>query len=133
MYKLRLIEHKKSELALQNLLKWSQEQYLSALNQFRIKEKSLQQALDEYKKYGDEKLSIAEKKKYKKIETESEELKKKIDKLERHIENLKSSASDKDFANRMKQLELKEKLLIDKEETLKILEKELRKKEKALE
>jgi len=50
-YKLRLIEHKKSELALQNLLKWSQEQYLSALNQFRIREKTLQEALDQYEKY----------------------------------------------------------------------------------
>ena len=51
-YKLRLIEHKKSELALQNLLKWSQEQYLSALNQFRIEERTLREALDKYEREG---------------------------------------------------------------------------------
>lgn len=45
-YKLRLIEHKKSELALQNLLKWSQEQFLATLNKLKIKEQTLEEALN---------------------------------------------------------------------------------------
>lgn len=44
-YKLRLIEHKKSELALQNLLKWSQEQFLATLNKLKVKEQTLEEAL----------------------------------------------------------------------------------------
>ncbi|MCK4798431.1 MAG: tetratricopeptide repeat protein [Spirochaetes bacterium] len=132
-YKLRLIEHKKSELALQNLLKWSQEQYLSALNQFRIKEKTLQQALEKYKKSMDKGLSSIESEKYKKLESENQKLMEKINNLETQIKELKDNISDPDIANKMKQLELKEKLLNNKKETLKIFEDELRKKEKALE
>ncbi len=131
-YKLRLIEHKKSSLVLQNLLKWSQEQYLLTLNQFKIREKSLQQALEEYEKNRDKKIDSVEKEKYNKLQKENEELKKKNEMLEQKNKELLNSVSDKDIQAKMKQLEYKEELLKQKEEALKILEEELRLKEKRL-
>lgn len=132
MYKLRLIEHKKSSLVLQNLLKWSQEQYLLTLNQFKIREKSLQQALEEYEKNKDKKLDTIEKEKYNQLQKENEELKKKNEILEEKNRELLNSFSDKDIQAKIKQLEYKEQLLKQKEEALKILEEELRLKEKQL-
>jgi|GEM_PF-1148209 len=133
MYKLRLIEHKKSELALQNLLKWSQEQYITALNQFRIKEKTLREAMEEYEKGTDKAVDSDVLIKYKELESENINLQEKIKLLEQRIVELEKSITDKDLLDKLKTLELKEKLLKDKEETLKILEQELRKKEEALE
>lgn len=132
-YKLRLIEHKKSELTLQNLLKWSQEQYLSALNQFRIKEKTLQQALDEYSKKLNNGLSFTDSTKFKQLEQENQRLKEKIAELENQIKENNKNLTDDELSQKLKQLQLKESLLNNKEETLKIFEEELRKKEKALE
>lgn len=132
-YKLRLIEHKKSELVLQNLLKWSQEQYLASLNQFKIKEKTLQEALNKYKQYENNIISNEEKDKFNKLITENQELKNRIAEFEKQMEVLKAKIPDEEFMNRLKQLELKEKLLKNKEETLKVFEEELKKKEKSLE
>ena len=128
-YKLRLIEHKKSELSLQNLLKWSQEQYISSLNQFKIKEKTLQQAIDSYEKNKDKSIDND---KVKKIVQENDNLKQKIAELEEKIKKLENF-SDKDLTEKLKQLELKEKLLAQKEEALKLFEEDLREKEKTLE
>lgn len=131
-YKLKLIEHKKSSLVLQNLLKWSQEQYLLTLNQFKIREKSLQQAIEEYEKNKDKKEDKTAKERYNQLEKENEELKKRVTNLEERNRELLNSFSDKELTEKMKQLEYKEKLLNQKEEALKILEKELRLKEKRL-
>ncbi len=129
-YKLRLIEHKKSELALQNLLKWSQEQYLSALSEFRIKEKTIKEALDQYQKGEKVETSVED---LNKLQAENQELKQKITELEQRIEYIKGQITDKSLLDKLKQLELKERLLINKEQTLNILEQELRKKEQELE
>ncbi len=128
-YKLRLIEHKKSELALQNLLKWSQEQYLSALSEFRIKEKTIKEALDQYQKGEKVETSVED---LNKLQAENQELKQKITELEQRIEYIKGQITDKSLLDKLKQLELKERLLINKEQTLNILEQELRKKEQEL-
>lgn len=128
IYKLRLIELKKSELVLKNLLKWSQEQYISSLNQFKVKERTYTEALEKYKRYEKNILTDEEYAKFNKTLTENRELTEKIKELERQIELLKSKIPEEDILNRLKQLELKEKLLNDKAETLKILEEELRKK-----
>jgi outer membrane protein assembly factor BamD (BamD/ComL family) len=130
VYKIRLIEHKKSELVLQNLLKWSQEQYLASLNEFRIREKTLEEALNEYRKNGG---TIINNDNLKELENENNALKEQIRKLEEIIKTYENNSSYKDLTDKLKQLELKEQLLKSKEETLKILEEELRKKEKALE
>lgn len=121
-YKLRLIEHKKSELTLQNLLKWSQEQYISALTQFRIKEKSLQEALDKYKAGG----TAIDSQQLGNLQNENNDLKQKLKDLQDQIELLKGNGSDQSIIDRLKQLQLKEKLLSDKEDALRILEQELR-------
>ncbi|MBN2544947.1 MAG: tetratricopeptide repeat protein [Spirochaetes bacterium] len=133
IYKLRLIEHKKSELVLQNLLKWSQEQYLASLNQFKIKEKTLQEALNKYKQYENNIISNEEKERFNKLISENQELKNRIAEFEKQMEILKTKIPDEEFLNRLKQLELKEKLLKSKEETLRVFEEELKKKEKSLE
>ncbi len=130
IYKIRLIEHKKSELVLQNLLKWSQEQYLASLNQFSIKEKTLEEALDQYKKSGG---VVVNNDRIKELENENSALKEQIAKLEEIIKTYESNTSNRDLADKLKQLELKEQLLKTKEETLNVLEDQLRKKEKALE
>ena len=134
-YKLRLIEHKKSELVLQNLLKWSQEQYLAPLNKFKIKEKSLRQALEEYEKNKEQKIDTVEAEKYSELVNENEELKKRISKLEDEITDLVNmlTQNNSDFSNQLNQLKLKEQLLNQKEETLLLLDKELKEKEKQLE
>ena len=138
-YKLRLIEHKKSELALQNLLKWSQEQYLSALSEFRIKEKTIREALEKYKKgenikeEGEDIITTVDSSELKKLQDDNQILKQKIEELEKIIKYLKGETDDQSIMDKLKQLELKERLLINKEETLNILEKELRQKEQELE
>lgn len=132
-YKLRLIEHKKSELALQNLLKWSQEQYLSALNQFRIREKTLQEAIDQYEKYKEKGITSKEVKDIKKLESENDQLKEKIKRLEKQMDDLKNNLTDDALSKKLEQLQLKETLLSNKEEALKLFEEELRQKEKAFE
>jgi len=132
-YKLRLIEHKKSELALQNLLKWSQEQYLSALNQFRIREKTLQEALDQYEKYKEKGLSTRAIEDIDKLQSENDQLKSKIERLEKQMVDLKKNLSDDELGKRIEQLQLKENLLKNKEEALKLFEEQLRQKEDALE
>lgn len=131
-YKIKLIEHKKSELVLQNLLKWSYEQYISSLNQFKVKEKSLQQAIDMYEK-GSKNTSDADKDKMKSLEDENEELKLKISNLEKQISELSQNSSDGDYNEKMRQLQLKEELLSQKEETLMLFEESLREKEKEIE
>jgi tetratricopeptide (TPR) repeat protein len=132
-FKLRLIEHKKSELALQNLLKWSQEQYISSLNQFKIKEKTLQQAISEYEKNKDKLAGNLNAEAAKKLQDENNELKNKIQIIENQMKEMQSTATDKDYIERLKQLQLKEELLKQKEETLKELDLRLRQKEKSLE
>lgn len=131
-YKLRLIEHKKSELALQNLLKWSQEQYLSALSEFRIKEKTINEALVKYQKGENLEGTTIDSNELKKLQDENELLKQKISDLEKVIEYLKGETNDQSIIDKLKQLELKERLLNNKEETLNIFEAELRKKEQEL-
>lgn len=132
-YKLRLIEHKKSELALQNLLKWSQEQYLSALNQFKIKEKMLNEALEKYRTKDDEG-ALIDNHEYKRLLDENDKLKLKIAKLEDIVGTQEVSTEEVgDISEKLLQLELKEELLTNKEEALKILEEELRRKEATLE
>lgn len=128
-YKLRLIEHKKSELALQNLLKWSQEQYLSALGEFRIKEKTIKEAMEKYQKGEKTEIGTED---LNNLQAENQELKEKITELEQRIEYLKGETSDQSLLDKLKQLELKERLLNNKEQTLNILEQELRKKEQEL-
>ena len=133
IYKLRLIEHKKSELALQNLLKWSQEQFISSLNQFKIKEKTLQQAIDEYEKKQGIVINQNEYNDLKKTLTENEELKKMIADLEARLKELENNQSLKDLSDRLNQLKLKEELLDQKEDALRLLESQLKEKEKLLE
>jgi tetratricopeptide (TPR) repeat protein len=131
IFKLRLIEHKKSELALQNLLKWSQEQYLAALSQFRIKEKTLQEALDKYKSGNTgQTQSTSGSGDNKKLQEENNALKNRVNELENENSFLKGNINDKKISDRVKQLELKEKLLKDKEEALRILESNIRAKGK---
>lgn len=132
-YQLKLIEYKKSVLALQNLLKWSQEQYLATLNQFKVKEKALLQAIEEYEKNKSTTLDPKLSQKYKTLEEENASLKKKIAELETNNQQLQNSITDKSLEEQFKQLQLKEQILNQKEEALRILEEELRKKEKALE
>jgi len=127
IYKLRLIEHKKSELVLQNLLKWSYEQYISSLNQFKIKEKSLQQAIDMYEKSG-KTISNEDKEKMSKLAEENEELKTKISNLEKQIKEFANGTGD-EYNEKLRQLQLKEQLLSQKEEALMLLEESLREKE----
>ena len=136
-YKLRLIEHKKSELALQNLLKWSQEQYLSALSEFRVKEKTMKEALEKYKKGEnledkEEVTAVIDSDELKRLQDDNQILKQKIEELEKIIEYLKGEVSDQSIMDKLKQLELKERLLENKEATLNILEKELREREQEL-
>jgi tetratricopeptide (TPR) repeat protein len=133
IYKLRLIEHKKSELALQNLLKWSQEQFISSLNQFKIKEKTLQQAIDEYEKKQGIVINQNEYNDLKKSMAENEELKRQLTELETRLKDLENNQSLKDLSDRLKQLQLKGELLDQKEEALRFLEKQLKEKEKLLE
>ena len=132
IYKIRLIEHKKSELVLQNLLKWSYEQYISSLNQFKVKEKSLQQAIDMYEKSG-KTISDDDKDKIKFLTDENDELKIKISNFEKQIKELSTGDATGDYNERLRQLQLKEELLGQKEETLMLLEESLREKEQSLE
>jgi TolA-binding protein len=132
LFKLRLIEHKKSELALQNLLKWSQEQYLSTLNQFKVKEKSLRQAIEEYEKGRVSALSEQELEEYKSLKNENELLREKIEDMQRQMDEMSKGITDSTIQDQLQQIALKEELLKQKEEVLKILELELRKKEEAL-
>ena len=88
-YKLDLIEHKRAELVLQNLLKWSQEQYLATLNQNKVKEKSLLQALEEYRRremLSDENMLNASE--VVNLKTENEQLKHKIEEQSKEIEDM---------------------------------------------
>jgi TolA-binding protein len=133
IYKMRLIEHKKSELALQNLLKWSQEQFISSLNQFKIKEKSLQQAIDEYEKKQGIVINQNDYDDLKKKSSENDDLKKQIADLENRIKELENNQSLKDLSEKLKQLKLREDLLDQKEEALRLLDSQLKEKEKLLE
>lgn len=130
-YKIRLIEHKKSELALQNLIKWSQEQFLSTLNQLKIKEKTLEEALFEYDRADDGDSSVE----LEQLKSENLALKDRVLEMEERIRLLELSASDDtgDLSAELEQLKLKEQLLKQKEQALKLLEKRLREKEEALE
>ncbi|HPO49996.1 MAG TPA: hypothetical protein PLO89_06685, partial [Spirochaetota bacterium] len=132
VYKLRLIEHKKSELVLQNLLKWSYEQYISSLNQFKVKERSLNQAIDMYEKSG-KTISTEDKQLIDSLRNENEELKAKIVNLEKNMNELSLGDASDDYNDRLRQLQLKEELLSQKEETLMLLEESLREKESSLE
>ena len=126
-YKLRLIEHKKSELVLQNLLKWSYEQYISSLNQFKVKEKSLQQAIDMYQQNGT--ISKESKDKIDKLLEENQNLTDKVINLEKQLKEL-TSGDGESYNDKLRQLQLKDELLSKKEEVLMILEESLREKEK---
>jgi outer membrane protein assembly factor BamD (BamD/ComL family) len=133
IYKLRLIEHKKSELALQNLLKWSQEQFISSLNQFKVKEKTLQQAINEYEKKQGVMINQNEYDDLKKTSAENDDLKKKVTDLENQIKDLENNQTLKDLSERLRQLKLREDLLDQKEQALRLLEQQLNEKEKLLE
>lgn len=132
IYKLRLIEHKKSELALQNLLKWSQEQFISSLNQFKIREKSLQQAINEYENKQGIVINQNEYNDLKKAASENETLKKQLADIEDRMKDLENNQDIKDLSDRLKQLKLREELLDQKEETLRLLESRLKEKEEIL-
>jgi len=130
-FKIRLIEHKKSELALQNLLKWSQEQYIASLNQFKIKEKTLNQAIAEYEKNKNTQGGSLSNDQIKKLQGDNDELKNKIVFLETQLKDMQNSISDKDLSEKLKQLRLKEELLKQKEETLRELDEQIRARESA--
>lgn len=130
-YKIRLIEHKKSELALQNLIKWSQEQFLATLNKLKVKERTLEEALLEYEKGG----GTVDGAELEQLSAENAALKNTILEMENRIKMLELSAADAtgDLSGQIEQLQLKEQLLNQKEAALKLLEKKLREKESALE
>ncbi len=132
IYKIRLIEHKKSELALQNLLKWSQEEYLEKLAQFRIKEKSLLQVITELEKNGGASINIAETDEYKKLLAKNDILQNKITELEQSINSSKDASSDL-YNQKVEQMRLREETLKKQEEALRLLDIKLREKEKELE
>ncbi len=123
VFKLRLIEHKKTELVLQNIIKWSNEQYLSSVNQFKINELSLLQALESLKSGKNIDPEIE-----RKLRIENEHLRKKIIELEKGLP-VTGNYSSLDTSERAKELELKAQLLDRKEQTLKLLEEQLRKRE----
>lgn len=127
-YKLRLIEHKKSELVLQNLLKWSQEQFISSVNKFKKRERELQEALNNKNISSSNETEIDSA-----MQSENQLLKDKIIQLENQIAVLQSSEVDGELIEQLKKLEMKEKMLDKKEKLLKMLEEELRKKEESLE
>ncbi|MCG8569943.1 MAG: tetratricopeptide repeat protein [Spirochaetes bacterium] len=134
IYKLKLIEHKKSELTLQNLLKWSQEQFIATLNKLKIKEKTLSEALQQYQSGssdsdGNNSERIAQ------LLAEKQLLENKITELENRIQILEQAATGDDsaLAEKMKQLELRTQLLNQKEEALRLLEEKLKDKEQSLE
>lgn len=64
------------------------------------------------------------------LQNENNDLKQKLKNLQDQIDLLKGNSTDQDILDKIKQLDLKEKLLNDKEETLRILEQELRTKGK---
>ncbi|MBR6060871.1 MAG: hypothetical protein IKP67_02240, partial [Spirochaetales bacterium] len=131
-YKLDLIEHKRAELVLQNLLKWSQEQYLATLNQNKVKEKSLLQALEEYRRremLSDENMLNASE--VVNLKTENEQLKHKIEEQSKEIEDMvKIMSKEKDVAAQLEQIRLRQQLLSQKEEALRIYEKKLNDRER---
>ena len=131
-YKLDLIEHKRAELVLQNLLKWSQEQYLATLNQNKVKEKSLLQALEEYRRrelLSDENMLNASE--IVNLKTENEQLKKKVEDQAKEIDDMvKIMSKEKDVAAQLEQIRLKQQLLSQKEEALRIYEKKLNERER---
>ena len=131
-YKLELIEHKRAELVLQNLLKWSQEQYLATLNQNKVKEKSLLQALEEYRRrelLSDENMLNASE--IVNLKTENEQLKKKVEDQAKEIEDMvKIMSKEKDVAAQLEQIRLRQQLLSQKEEALRSYEKKLNERER---
>lgn len=119
-YKLKLIDRKKSELALQNLLKWSQEQYLSSLNNYKTRELTLLQAIDELQMGS---LETTDDSNCNALKLENERLQERLRTLE---QSGSGGVGDDDLSEKMKQLELKALLLERKEKVLKLLEEELR-------
>ncbi len=145
-YKIKLIQHKKTELTLQNLLKWSQEQYLATLNKLRLKEKMLEDAISKYGKgsgnadgasnIGSDEIERlkGEMSRLKSLNSEYED---RIKYLEGQINiQLASKTSDKsegDLSDKLNQLQLRSIMLDKKEKALRILEEKLREKEASLE
>ncbi len=131
LYKLKLVEHKKTEYALQNLLKWSQEQYISSLSKFRAREKTLQQAIEEYSRggAGSTQSSEEDRKRIEGLLAENSRLQQRILELEKMI---RDGSSDKLLESRIKEINNKELILKQKEEALRIIDIELKQKEKKL-
>lgn len=128
IFKLRLIEHKKTELVLQNIIKWSHEQYLSAINQFKINEMALLQAMEELRKGRS-----ADPQETARLNSEIERLRQRNSELERGLQGQSTgmSVTERELAERAKQLEFKAMLLDRKEHALKLLEEQLRLRESA--
>ncbi len=135
LYKLRLIDHKKAELALQNLLKWSQEQYISALTKFRIRERTLEQAISELSS-GQSNGNITQqyRERIAVLEEENSNLRRRISEFESNNTTVSNTntVTNAEIEAKLRQLQLKERLLLQKEEALRLFELELREKERRL-
>ncbi len=123
-YKLELIELKRSEFVLQNLLKWSQEQYLANLNANKIKEKSLMEALEQYRSKSETPLNPTQEE-LESLRRENEQLVNVVTQLTKERDNALAVVNgEKTFREKLDEIKMQEQLLLQKEETLRSLQKD---------
>ena len=128
-YRLSLIEYKKRENELLKLLKWSHEEALKSVEEFRRREKAYEQALAVYqRKLTSSDFAEAddrERSALQQLQSENEALQNRIDSLEARIASMAEGAADESVQaaqQRLESLESREKALRLKEEALSLKE-----------